>query len=36
MQQDGIQIKGARLHNLKNNDVTIKKNKLLVFTGLSG
>ena len=36
MQQDGIQIKGARLHNLKNIDVTIPKNKLVVFTGLSG
>jgi excinuclease ABC subunit A len=31
-----IVIKGARLHNLKNIDVTIPKNKLVVFTGLSG
>ncbi len=31
-----IIIKGARLHNLKNVDVTIPKNKLVVFTGLSG
>jgi excinuclease ABC subunit A len=33
---DEIIIKGARLHNLKNVDVTIPKNKLVVFTGLSG
>lgn len=31
-----IVIKGARLHNLKNVDITIPKNKLVVFTGLSG
>jgi excinuclease ABC subunit A len=31
-----ITIKGARLHNLKNVNVTIPKNKLVVFTGLSG
>lgn len=31
-----IKIKGAREHNLKNIDVTIPKNKLVVFTGLSG
>ncbi|HSW88594.1 MAG TPA: hypothetical protein VLG12_05535, partial [Candidatus Saccharimonadales bacterium] len=31
-----IKIKGAREHNLKNVDVTIPKNKLVVFTGLSG
>ncbi len=31
-----IQIKGAKLHNLKNIDVTIPKNKLVVITGLSG
>jgi len=31
-----IIIKGARLHNLKNVNVTIPKNKLVVFTGLSG
>lgn len=29
-------IKGARQHNLKNIDVTLPKNKLIVFTGLSG
>src|SRR5579864_3095199 len=31
-----ITIKGAREHNLKNIDVQIPKNKLVVFTGLSG
>lgn len=33
---DQIVIKGAREHNLKNIDVTISKNKLVVFTGISG
>lgn len=33
---DSIIIKGARQHNLKNIDVEIPKNKLVVFTGLSG
>lgn len=31
-----IQIIGAKLHNLKNINVTIPKNKLVVVTGLSG
>ncbi len=31
-----IIIKGARLHNLKNIDVIIPRNKLVVITGLSG
>ncbi|TYP74948.1 excinuclease ABC subunit UvrA [Aquimarina intermedia] len=31
-----ILIKGARLHNLKNLDVAIPRNKLVVITGLSG
>lgn len=31
-----IIIKGARVHNLKNIDVNIPKNKLVVITGLSG
>lgn len=34
--EDKIFIKGAREHNLKNIDVTIPRNKLVVFTGLSG
>jgi excinuclease ABC subunit A len=31
-----ILIKGARVHNLKNIDVAIPRNKLIVITGLSG
>ncbi len=34
--QDTIQIRGARVHNLKNVDVDIPKHKLVVITGLSG
>ena len=33
---DTIQIKGARENNLKNVDLTIPRDKLVVFTGLSG
>ena len=33
---DNIVIKGAREHNLKNIDLTIPRNKLVVITGLSG
>ncbi|WP_152908003.1 excinuclease ABC subunit UvrA [Mycoplasma sp. HU2014] len=36
MMNDKIIIKGAREHNLKNIDLEIPKNKLVVFTGLSG
>ncbi len=34
--QDVIEILGAREHNLKNIDLVIPRNKLVVFTGLSG
>ena len=33
---DAIRIKGAREHNLKNLDITIPRNRLVVITGLSG
>ena len=33
---DKIIIKGARENNLKNIDLTIPRDKLVVFTGLSG
>jgi excinuclease ABC subunit A len=33
---DSIHIKGAREHNLKNLDITIPRNQLVVITGLSG
>ena len=36
MQQDSIEVLGARVHNLKNIDVTIPRDKLVVITGLSG
>ncbi|RLI64975.1 MAG: excinuclease ABC subunit UvrA [Promethearchaeia archaeon] len=36
MSKDAIIIKGARQNNLKNIDVTIPRNKLVVFSGLSG
>ena len=31
-----IKVKGARTHNLKDISVTVPRNKLTVFTGLSG
>lgn len=34
--KETIKIKGAKVHNLKNIDVEIPRNKLIVFTGLSG
>ena len=36
MSNNNIEIEGARVHNLKNVDVTIPRNSLTVFTGLSG
>lgn len=36
MSNDEIVIRGAREHNLKNINLTIPKNKLVVITGLSG
>ena len=35
-ENDFITIKGARVNNLKNIDVRIPRNKLVVITGLSG
>ncbi len=34
--QTSIVIKGARVHNLKNIDITIPRDRLVVMTGLSG
>ena len=34
--QDHIYVKGARENNLKNVEVTIPRDKLVVLTGLSG
>ncbi|MBQ7089536.1 MAG: excinuclease ABC subunit UvrA, partial [Clostridia bacterium] len=36
MSKDFITIKGAKENNLKNIDLTIPRDKLVVFTGLSG
>ncbi len=35
-QEEYIEVKGARVHNLKNIDVSIPREKLVVITGLSG
>ena len=34
--KDFIEVFGAREHNLKNIDISIPKNKLVVITGISG
>ena len=34
--KQNILIKGAQIHNLKNLDIAIPRNKLVVITGLSG
>ncbi|MBL0257511.1 MAG: excinuclease ABC subunit UvrA [Bacteroidetes bacterium] len=36
VEQDFLEIYGARVHNLKNIDLTFPRNKLVVITGLSG
>ena len=36
LQDEQIAVFGAREHNLKNIDISIPKNKLVVFTGVSG
>ena len=34
--ESSIKIRGARQHNLKNIDLTLPRNKFIVFTGVSG
>ena len=33
---ENLDVQGARVHNLKNIDLSIPREKLVVFTGLSG
>ncbi|MEY2853909.1 MAG: hypothetical protein RL030_1041, partial [Pseudomonadota bacterium] len=33
---DQIRVRGARTHNLRNIDVDLPRNRLIVITGLSG
>jgi excinuclease ABC subunit A len=35
-QEEQIEVYGARVHNLKNIDISVPKNKLVVITGVSG
>ena len=35
-EEDVIRVRGARQHNLKNVDLTIPRNRMVVFTGVSG
>ncbi len=35
-EQEFIEVYGAREHNLKNIDISIPKNQLVVITGISG
>ena len=35
-EQESIEVFGARVHNLRNIDISIPKNKLVVITGISG
>ncbi|HEV2354391.1 MAG TPA: excinuclease ABC subunit UvrA, partial [Puia sp.] len=36
MEEETIDVSGARVHNLKNIDISIPKNQLVVITGISG
>ena len=36
LQQEVIEVSGARVHNLRNIDIKIPRNKLVVITGISG
>ena len=36
MAHDRIEVRGARVHNLKSVDVSLPRDRLIVFTGLSG